>query len=144
MTKVIAFDVNETLLDLRALDPHFEELFGSAALRTQWFGQMLQLAFVGGLTGSYVDFGTAQRAALKMLGARAAELRDRGVIRHPPGGDQHVGNVLAALALDPPRGAVPLRIGVEQQRRHLSSTGRRNAVWPGDSKGQKRRLGLPG
>lgn len=70
MTKVIAFDVNETLLDLRALDPHFEELLGSAALRPQWFGQMLQLAFVGGLTGRYVDFGTAQRAALKMLGAR--------------------------------------------------------------------------
>jgi 2-haloacid dehalogenase len=70
MTKVIAFDVNETLLDLRALDPHFEELFGSATLRPQWFGQMLQLAFVGGLTGRYVDFGTAQRAALKMLGAR--------------------------------------------------------------------------
>ena len=70
MTKVIAFDVNETLLDLRALDPYFEELFGSAALRPQWFGQMLQIAFVGGLTGRYVDFGTAQRAALKMLGAR--------------------------------------------------------------------------
>ncbi len=70
MTKVIAFDVNETLLDLRALDPHFEELFGSAALRPQWFGQMLQLSFVGGLTGSYVDFVTAQRAALKMLGVR--------------------------------------------------------------------------
>ena len=28
MTKVIAFDVNETLLDLRALDPHFEALLG--------------------------------------------------------------------------------------------------------------------
>ena len=86
MTKVIAFDVNETLLDLRALDPHFEALFGSSALRAQWFAQMLQLAFVGGLTGSYVDFGTAQRAALKMLGARegvaiddhtAAEMVDR-------------------------------------------------------------------
>ena len=57
MTKVIAFDVNETLLDLRALDPHFDALLGSAALRPQWFGQMLQLAFVGGLTGSYVDLG---------------------------------------------------------------------------------------
>ena len=98
MTKVIAFDVNETLLDLRALDPHFEALFGSAALRPQWFGQMLQLAFVGGLTGSYVDFGTAQRAALKMLGARhrteigdeaAAEMVDRmrSLPPHPEVGD---------------------------------------------------------
>jgi 2-haloacid dehalogenase len=67
---VIAFDVNETLLDLRALDPHFEALFGSAALRAQWFAQMLQLSFVGGLTGQYVDFTTAQRAALRMLGER--------------------------------------------------------------------------
>jgi len=70
MTTVIAFDVNETLLDLRALDPHFEDLLGSAALRGQWFGQMLQLAFVGGLTGGYVDFSTAQRAALRMLAER--------------------------------------------------------------------------
>lgn len=70
MTKVIAFDVNETLLDLSPLDSQFEALFGSAAVRGQWFAQMLQLAFVGGLTGSYIDFSTAQRAALKMLGAR--------------------------------------------------------------------------
>ncbi len=70
MTTVIAFDVNETLLDLRALDPLFEVLFGSAALRAQWFAQMLQLSFVGGLTGQYVDFTTAQRAALRMIGER--------------------------------------------------------------------------
>jgi 2-haloacid dehalogenase len=45
---VIAFDVNETLLDLRALDDPFERVFGTAALRPQWFAPMLQLAFVGG------------------------------------------------------------------------------------------------
>jgi 2-haloacid dehalogenase len=70
MGRVIAFDVNETLLDLGALDPHFERAFGSAAVREVWFGQMLQLAFVGGLTGRYVDFGEAQRAALAMLAER--------------------------------------------------------------------------
>lgn len=70
MTRVIAFDVNETLLDLRALDDTFQQLLGSAALRPQWFAQMLQLAFVGGLTGRYVDFTTAQHAALTMLAAR--------------------------------------------------------------------------
>src|SRR5918996_1534673 len=67
MPQVIAFDVNETLLDLSALDPLFERMFGSAALRAQWFAQMLQLSFVGGLTGHYVDFPSAQRAALAML-----------------------------------------------------------------------------
>ena len=70
MTSVVAFDVNETLLDLRVLDEPFEGLLGSAALRGQWFAQMLQLSFVGGLTGQYVDFSSAQRAALKMLGKR--------------------------------------------------------------------------
>lgn len=71
MVRVIAFDVNETLLDLRALDGAFEELFGSAAMRVQWFAQMLQLSFVGGLTGVYVDFSTAQRGALEMLAKRS-------------------------------------------------------------------------
>lgn len=70
MTTVIAFDVNETLLDLRALDSAFDDLLGSAALRGQWFAQMLQLSFVGGLTGEYVDFSTAQQAALLMLAQR--------------------------------------------------------------------------
>ena len=67
MPRVIAFDVNETLLDLRPLDPLFERAFGDPALRAQWFAQMLQIAFVGGLTGRYIDFTSAQRAALTML-----------------------------------------------------------------------------
>ncbi len=71
MAAVITFDVNETLLDLRALDPLFADTLGDAALRPAWFATMLQLSFVGGLTGSYVDFTTAQRAALKMTATRA-------------------------------------------------------------------------
>ena len=63
MVSVVAFDVNETLLDLGALDAPFQELLGSAALRPQWFALMLQLSFTGGLTGQYVDFTAAQRAA---------------------------------------------------------------------------------
>jgi 2-haloacid dehalogenase len=70
MTRVIAFDVNETLLDLGALDSAFEDLFGSATVRPQWFAQMLQLSFVGGMTGEYVDFTTAQHAALSMVAER--------------------------------------------------------------------------
>ena len=62
MVSVVAFDVNETLLDLGALDAPFQELLGSAALRPQWFALMLQLSFTGGLTGQYVDFTAAQRA----------------------------------------------------------------------------------
>ncbi len=67
---VLAFDVNETLLDLRALDQPFAAAFGDASLRPQWFALMLQMAFVGGLTGTYVDFSAAQRSALMVLAAR--------------------------------------------------------------------------
>jgi 2-haloacid dehalogenase len=73
---VIALDVNETLLDLSALDPEFERVFGSASHRAQWFAQMLQLAFVGTITGDYVDFTTAQHAALRMLAERAGTRLD--------------------------------------------------------------------
>ena len=41
-TQVIAFDVNETLLDLSVLDRPLEATLGSAAKRRQWFAQMLQ------------------------------------------------------------------------------------------------------
>ena len=64
---IVAFDVNETLLDTAALDPLFERHFGDAVMRRTWFSQMLQIAFTGGLTGRYVDFSTAQRAAIAML-----------------------------------------------------------------------------
>jgi 2-haloacid dehalogenase len=69
-SEVLAFDVNETLLDLAVLDPLFADAFGDAALRPAWFQTMLQLAFVGGLTGRYVDFTSAQHAALAMLARR--------------------------------------------------------------------------
>ncbi len=78
---VVAFDVNETLLDLRDLDASFERIFGDASVRAQWFAQMLQLAFVGGLTRDYVDFRTAQRAALEMLASRHSIGIDRGTVR---------------------------------------------------------------
>jgi 2-haloacid dehalogenase len=67
---VLAFDVNETLLDLRALDAPFAAAFGDSVLRPQWFALMLQIAFAGGLTGTYVDFTTAQQSALAMLATR--------------------------------------------------------------------------
>lgn len=77
MPRVLAFDVNETLLDLGVLDSLFEEAFGDAALRQQWFAQMLQLAFVGAITDRYVDFTSAQRAALAMVAERrGAEVPD--------------------------------------------------------------------
>jgi 2-haloacid dehalogenase len=75
--RVCVFDVNETLLDLAALDPRFEEVFGEASVRQAWFQQMLQSAMVSIITDSYSDFGTIGRAALKMVAARrGVELPD--------------------------------------------------------------------
>jgi 2-haloacid dehalogenase len=71
MPDLLAFDVNETLLDLSALDAPFAAVFGDATLRPVWFQTMLQLSFVGGLTGEYIDFTSAQHAALEMLAGRA-------------------------------------------------------------------------
>ena len=66
MPRVCVFDVNETLLDLAALDPHFERIFGDAAVRKEWFGQMIQSALVSIVTDSYSDFGSIGEAALHM------------------------------------------------------------------------------
>ena len=39
MPPVLVFDVNETLLDLSALDPFFERTFGDAGQRQPWFSR---------------------------------------------------------------------------------------------------------
>ena len=70
MKKVCVFDVNETLLDLAALDPLFERAFGDASVRKSWFNQMLQSAFVATITDAYVTFGEAAGAALGMTEER--------------------------------------------------------------------------
>jgi 2-haloacid dehalogenase len=77
MARVCLFDVNETLLDLGALDPHFERAFGDASVRRSWFLQVLQSALVATVTGAYSDFGAVGGAALDMtaerLGVRLSE-----------------------------------------------------------------------
>ncbi len=46
MPGIITFDVNETLLDLSVLDPHFQSTFGNAAVHREWFEEVLKQAFV--------------------------------------------------------------------------------------------------
>ena len=70
MKRVCVFDVNETLLDLAALDPLFERVFGDASVRRLWFNQMLQSAFVATMTDAYVTFGESAAAALSMTEER--------------------------------------------------------------------------
>jgi 2-haloacid dehalogenase len=68
--RVCVFDVNETLLDMAALDSLFDRAFGDDAVRRLWFNQMLQSAFVATITDAYVTFGEAAAGALKMTEER--------------------------------------------------------------------------
>jgi 2-haloacid dehalogenase len=70
MYSAIVFDVNETLLDLSALDPAFESHFGTGDYRKEWFNEVLKLAFVSTIVGHYSDFGVIGQAALEVLEKR--------------------------------------------------------------------------
>ena len=77
MARAILFDVNETLLDMAALDPLFEGLFGDRSVRAQWFDRMLQSALVSTVTARYSEFGVTGLAALEMVATqRGVELLD--------------------------------------------------------------------
>lgn len=67
----VVFDVNETLLDLAALDSLFEHHLGSAALRKPWFGEMLVTAMTLNHIGCYETFTDIGRACLATTAARA-------------------------------------------------------------------------
>jgi 2-haloacid dehalogenase len=89
--RVLVFDVMETLLDLRALDPVFESVFGERGVRQLWFQQMLQSAFVSIATNAYRDYGQIGRAALRMTAQRrglelSPDLQQRimGAVRELP------------------------------------------------------------
>lgn len=68
--KTIVFDVNETLLDLRAMQPRFETALGSADLLGSWFGQLLRHSQVATLTDTYTPFDVLGVDALQLVAAR--------------------------------------------------------------------------
>jgi len=90
--RILVFDVNETMLDLNALRPHFERVFGSGAALDEWFSLLLQYSMVVTLTDAYSDFGTVGRATLEMLAqSKSVRLSDedktrimQGVLSLPP------------------------------------------------------------
>jgi 2-haloacid dehalogenase len=93
--RIIVFDVNETLLDVGALAPQFQRVFGNAGVAQEWFSNVVLYSQVATIAGPYVDFGTIARAALDMTGdAHGVSLapadRDgilRGLISLPPHAD---------------------------------------------------------
>ena len=121
MARVLVFDVNETLLDLRVLDPIFERIFGDAAVRRQWFGLVLRNAMTSTIVGEHHDFVTVGAGCLDMVADQYdVKLRqsDRDAIREtmaalPPHDDvlrnlnrlQEAGFRMAALTNSPPHAA---------------------------------------
>jgi 2-haloacid dehalogenase len=65
---VLVFDVNETLIDIDAMAPVFEQIFGDAQAMREWFGQLVMYSMTTALSGCYVDFFTLGQGVLRMLG----------------------------------------------------------------------------
>jgi 2-haloacid dehalogenase len=77
MTRTVVFDINETLLDLSALDAWFARRFGEPSVRMAWFGLVLRNALALTVSGGYEDFVAVGRASLQMVGeARGVELTE--------------------------------------------------------------------
>jgi 2-haloacid dehalogenase len=72
MAPAVVCDVNETLLELGALDPLFAEWFGTSTVRREWFGQTLHYAMTLAATREYRDFGEVGGAALNEVAHRHA------------------------------------------------------------------------
>ena len=65
--RIIVFDVNETLLDVSALAPQFQRVFGDADVTQEWFSNVVLYSQVTTIAGPYVDFGAIARGALDMI-----------------------------------------------------------------------------
>ena len=83
---IIVFDVNETLLDLDAIQPVFARIFNDPAALRLWFANLITYSEALTLAGVYVPFTDIGAAVLRMLAdtrgitvsaADGAELTDR-------------------------------------------------------------------
>jgi 2-haloacid dehalogenase len=116
MKRAVIFDVNETMLNLGALDPLFVRWFGDPITRKEWFAQTLHLAMTLAATREFRSFGEVGAAALaeiahrrgRLLTSEAAELR-QAMTQLPAHLDvapslhilRHAGLVTAALSNNP-------------------------------------------
>lgn len=99
MIRAVLFDVNETLLDMRSLDPYFAHLFGHAAAREPWFQQLENVWLTTIAINHYESFDKLAEAALLMEAAKHGiipSVRDRcglsqSLNRMPPHADVRSG-----------------------------------------------------
>ena len=64
---LIVFDVNETLLDLRTMEPTFERIFGDKSAMRLWFADLILYSAALTVAGCYVPFTDIGSAVMKML-----------------------------------------------------------------------------
>ena len=64
------FDVNETLLDLAALDEFFADLTGAPEARREWFGLLIHSALTLTAARRYRPFGEIAAVSLPVVAAR--------------------------------------------------------------------------
>jgi len=64
---LLVFDVNETLLDFRTIEPLFERIFGDRAVMRLWFADLILYSVALSIGDSYVPFTDIGSAVLKML-----------------------------------------------------------------------------
>ena len=84
MSKILIFDVNETLLDLSPLKPHFKKVFDDENVMKHWFLTMLHSSLTVTLTGDYKDFGKLAGAALDVVAQlRKVSLDDNDREKNP-------------------------------------------------------------
>jgi 2-haloacid dehalogenase len=64
---LIVFDVNETLLDLRTMEPVFQRIFGDKRAMRLWFANLIMYSASLTVAGCYVPFTDIGSAVMKML-----------------------------------------------------------------------------
>jgi 2-haloacid dehalogenase len=91
MPSVVVFDVNETLIDIEALNPLFERVFGDARVLREWFGHLVLYSMTTTLSGLYADYfslgqGSSRWSAPSMgsaVDAAAVEALREGLLTMP-------------------------------------------------------------
>lgn len=94
---VLVFDVAESLLDLQALRPLFQRVFGNGAMVDAWFGETILYSETATLTNTLTPFGQLGAGVLRMLGR----------IHNVPIGEADIAELGKRLAILPPHPDVP-------------------------------------
>jgi 2-haloacid dehalogenase len=98
---LLVFDVNETLLDIEALAPQFQRIYGDAGFLREWFAQLILYSQAITLTGNYVPFGELAGAVARMVAQVRGVQIDEGDIER----------LQQAVASLPPHPEVPSALG---------------------------------